>query len=284
MYVHVSDGKSFLEGGLGAIDHHEFSDDDGDDSLVRGPESLHWLKNVWAAINRQKKAFVGHPEMLDFIKRHRHAAVKLGFPHCPTTGIPHDDVNDPLRIAYRRRFEEMTVTHPHHITEEEFVGFFGHGALFGGDRAQAREDRRKQVRAWFRQITHNGAYGQRHLTQHVLREFILEKPAAAMLMGFSTHRAAMVGQYFAAMDMEGNGRVSEDDFLAYFGFGSFDAKRDMESARDKVARAEGQVREHENLAYESDLRQQHLRKDGFRRMGRDGKMRLHGHFATPMAR
>jgi hypothetical protein len=235
----------------------------------RDSSSLSWLLTVFKELDRNRRGKIGHPEMAQFIKKHPKTALRLGFPDFGPDGVPLNP-NHPLRLAYLKKFVEMTVSDRSCITREEFLGVFGHGELASEEKrlARARAEENK-IRSWYRDM----AQGMEGITKRRMHIFISQDRVRAQTMGFSSTSGEGVERIFNNMDLSANGSLSEDEFLGYFGYGPLgDAKNKAQVQAMKDAHLQRLQEVKPQKEYKSTYLQQQLRKDGHRKM--DGKGNL----------
>lgn len=235
----------------------------------RDSSSLSWLLKVFKELDRNRRGKIGHPEMAQFIKKHPKTALRLGFPEFGPDGVPFDP-SHPLRLAYLRKFVEMTVSHRSCVTREEFLGVFGHGELASQEKrlARARAEENK-IRSWFWDMSQ----GKGGVTKRRMQMFIAQDPPRAKTMGFSSTSAEGVERIFTNMDLSANGSLSENEFLGYFGYGPLgDVKNKAQVQAMKDAHLQRLQEVKPQKEYKSTYLQQQLRQNGHRKMDLKGNL------------
>eukprot|EP00277_Geminigera_cryophila_P044693 CAMPEP_0173078306 /NCGR_PEP_ID=MMETSP1102-20130122/14013_1 /TAXON_ID=49646 /ORGANISM="Geminigera sp., Strain Caron Lab Isolate" /LENGTH=207 /DNA_ID=CAMNT_0013949499 /DNA_START=30 /DNA_END=653 /DNA_ORIENTATION=+ len=193
-------------------------------------------------------------------------------------GVPFE-MADPLRIAYRTRFAEMTVSDPHSISLAEFLGIFEHGSLHDANaRRQEAHLHEAKIIKWFHEMTSGGTNKAKEvLTRRRMRFFMQTHADRAKEMGFTSTNIEAIDRIFRNLDMDASGQVDQAEFLAFFGFGPLSdaaAHARVQAMKDDVlhrnasnkAAAEGPPGD------KATYRQKQLRKGGARRLGADGKL------------
>ena len=108
--------------------------------------------------------------------------------------------------------------------------------------------------------------------------FCTNNKARVLEMGFTSTKAEGIARVFDNMDVDASGRVSEDEFLAYFGLGplshagiaAVQQMKDDMKRRDNAQAAD--VAATQPPCDESTHRLRELRKGGPRRVMPDGKI------------